>query len=231
MRLIRGLPSILVAGAAALVLVAVAVAPFLTPAWVSFEQGRADAAAWTGLSADDLRMATDQILSDLVLGPPSFAVELNGVPVLSASERSHMRDVRVVFAGFYVTATVGLALLLIAWRLAGRGGSWSRAAFWRAVRAGAAGLGVGLLIAAVVAVTAFDAAFEVFHRLFFAAGTYTFDPRTDRLVQLFPEVFWSETAIAVGAVALTLAVLVVVMSGRVRAGGQADPGIAAATSR
>ena len=116
-------------------------------------------------------------------------------------------------------------------RLAGRGGSWSRAAFWRAVRAGAAGLGVGLLIAAVVAVTAFDAAFEVFHRLFFAAGTYTFDPRTDRLVQLFPEVFWSETAIAVGAVALTLAVLVVVMSGRVRAGGQADPGIAAATSR
>ncbi len=31
---------------------------------------------------------------------------------------------------------------------------------------------------------------------------YTFDPRTDKLVQLFPEAFWSETAIFVGAVVL-----------------------------
>jgi integral membrane protein (TIGR01906 family) len=53
---------------------------------------------------------------------------------------------------------------------------------------------------------AFDAAFEVFHRLFFPAGSYTFDPRTDKLVQLFPEAFWSETAIFVGVAILVAAI-------------------------
>ena len=54
---------------------------------------------------------------------------------------------------------------------------------------------------------AFDAAFELFHRLFFSAGTYTFNPATDKLVQLFPEAFWSEIAIAVGVVVLVAAIL------------------------
>ncbi|HXG25791.1 MAG TPA: DUF1461 domain-containing protein, partial [Candidatus Binatia bacterium] len=54
------------------------------------------------------------------------------------------------------------------------------------------------------AIIAFDAAFELFHQLFFTRGTYTFDPRTDKLVQLFPYEFWSETAIAVGAVILVV---------------------------
>ena len=37
--------------------------------------------------------------------------------------------------------------------------------------------------------------FELFHELLFAGGSYTFDPLHERLVQLFPEQFWSETAI------------------------------------
>ena len=37
-----------------------------------------------------------------------------------------------------------------------------------------------------------------FHRIFFAGGTYLFDPRTERLVQLFPDQFWSETSIVLG---------------------------------
>jgi uncharacterized membrane protein len=57
----------------------------------------------------------------------------------------------------------------------------------------------------VVALVAFDALFETFHRLFFAGGSYTFDPSTERLVQLFPFRFWQETAMAVG-------VLIVVFS-------------------
>jgi integral membrane protein (TIGR01906 family) len=71
-----------------------------------------------------------------------------------------------------------------------------------------------LVVAGAFAVFAFDAAFEVFHRLFFSAGSYTFDPRTDRLVQLFPEQFWSETAIAVGAVAIVAALLTAWQAGR-----------------
>jgi uncharacterized membrane protein len=50
--------------------------------------------------------------------------------------------------------------------------------------------------------------------LFFAGGSYTFDPRTERLVQLFPFTFWQETAIAVGVVSAVLAILVAAVATR-----------------
>jgi integral membrane protein (TIGR01906 family) len=192
--------------ATALVIVAISIVPFLSPQWVRFEQGRAEAAAWTGFTEPDLRLATDAILSDLVLGPPAFDVEVNGQPVLTEREQSHMRDVRAVFAGFAALAIVAAAGLVVSYVGARRRGHPER--WWSAVRAGALGLIVGVVVGGIVAVFAFDAAFEVFHRLFFADGSYLFDPSTDRLVQLFPFAFWSETTIAVGAVIILLAVIV-----------------------
>jgi integral membrane protein (TIGR01906 family) len=79
-----------------------------------------------------------------------------------------------------------------------------RARFWHGVRRGAAVLAVGVVVLGVVALVAFDALFETFHRLFFAGGSYTFDPSTERLVQLFPFRFWQETAMAVGALIVLL---------------------------
>ena len=70
-----------------------------------------------------------------------------------------------------------------------------------AVLGGALGLIVALLVlGGIVSFVAFDALFEIFHQIFFAGGSYTFDPATERLVQLFPFQFWQETAIVVGAV-------------------------------
>ena len=90
----------------------------------------------------------------------------------------------------------------------------ARFALWRAVGGGARALAIAIAVGGAFAILAFDAAFELFHRLFFSAGSYTFDPRTDRLVQLFPEQFWSETAIAVGAVMLVVAGLTAWLAGR-----------------
>ena len=59
--------------------------------------------------------------------------------------------------------------------------------------------------------------FELFHRLFFPAGSFTFDPRTDRLVQLFPFDFWSETTIVLGVVIVVLAALVWLVARRLAA--------------
>ena len=53
----------------------------------------------------------------------------------------------------------------------------------------------------------FDQAFELFHTLFFPAGSYNFDPGTERLVQLFPYQFWVETTIAVGTLVVALSLL------------------------
>ncbi len=189
--------------AAVVVVIALAILPFLTPAWVSFEQGRAQAAAWTGYSEADLSTATDAILHDLVIGPPDFAVEVAGAPVLEAREQAHMRDVRGVFAEFYalaLVAAVGLVVLVVG---AYRRGHPERA--WRAIATGMKWLAVGVVVAGVIATFFFDQAFEIFHELFFPSGSYTFDPRTDRLVQLFPFDFWSETTIVLGVVILAAA--------------------------
>jgi integral membrane protein (TIGR01906 family) len=195
----RPASSVLVGIATGVVILAVAIVPFLNPLWVSFEQGRARAEAWTGYSPAQLRQATDAVLSDLIVGPPGFDVVVAGEPVLNARERAHMTDVRGVFVGLAGLALVSVVVLLVAHRL-----SRGSAAFWRAVRGGAAVLAVGVLVAGVIGAFAFDAAFELFHRLFFAGGSYTFDARTDRLVQLFPDQFWFETSLALGALMVLL---------------------------
>ena len=192
----------LTAIATAIVILAISIVPFLTPAWISFEQGRSGAAGLTGYDEATLNRVTGSIVRDLVLGG-DFGVTIDGAPVLTDSERGHMRDVRGVFVGFGLLALIGAAILALAARRVST--PEARAAARRAVRDGARALAVAVAALGVLAIVAFDAAFELFHRLFFASGTYTFDPRTSRLVQLFPESFWSDTAIAVGVVAIVVA--------------------------
>ena len=196
-RLARGAGSVVVSVATAVTLLALAVLPFLTPAWVSFMQDRAEATAWTGYTPAQLRGVTDSILADLVVGPPDFDVAVGAEPVLNERERGHMRDVQTVFRGLWLLAGASLIVLGVAALV-------DRARFWHGVRRGAAVLAVGVVVLGVVALVAFDALFETFHRLFFAGGSYTFDPSTDLLVQLFPFQFWQETAMAVGALIVVL---------------------------
>jgi len=212
----RSIAGAAVAIAVAIVILAASVLPFLSPMWVGFEQDRVGAAALTGFSEPDLHRVTNAILDDLVLGSGYFEVTADGSPrgsvVLNDREQAHMRDVRGVFRGFGLLALASLVVLVF-------GASRSRAGearrrLWRSVRHGAQGLAIGVAIIAGVALVAFDAAFEVFHSLFFPQGSFDFDPRTDKLVQLFPDAFWSETTIAVGAVAIVAALAVRWVAGR-----------------
>jgi integral membrane protein (TIGR01906 family) len=197
--------SVLIGLAAAIVVIAIAILPFLSPPWVSFEQGRAEATAWTGYTPGELSTATDAILHDLVIGPPAFDVQVNGQPVLEERERAHMRDVRGVFAGFFALALAAAVVLVVLLVVASRRGRAGQA--WRAIQVGMQCLAVAIVIAGVVATFFFDQAFEVFHELFFPSGSYTFDPATDKLVQLFPFDFWSETTLVLGALIIGLAVI------------------------
>lgn len=200
--------TVIVAVATAILIVGLAILPFLSPAWVAFEQDRAQAAAWTGYSTEQLRGATDEILHDLVLGPPDFEATVDGAAVLTERERQHMRDVRGVFGGFALLAII--AAVIVAFAAIKRR--------WRPIGLGAKGLAIGVVAGGIVAFLAFDTAFEVFHQLFFASGSYTFDPATDRLVQLFPFEFWSETTIVLGGVILVISVIVALVAGRLERG-------------
>lgn len=200
--------------ATAITLVAIGVSVFLTPAWVFAEQDRAAADAWTGWPPVEVHRITGEVLHDLVFGPPSFAqVDPTGVPVFDSREQGHLRDVRGVFGA---AAGIALASLLV---LVGTAAVAARrrhlaARVWRAVELGVRALAVTVVALGVVSLVAFDAAFQVFHELFFATGTYLFDPTRDRLVQLFPDAFWSDTTIALGVVLLVVATATAALAGR-----------------
>jgi integral membrane protein (TIGR01906 family) len=203
LNLARGAGSVVVGLSAAIVLIAAGVLVFLNPLWVGFEQARTNADRFTGYTLDDVHRVTNAVLSDLILGPPAFLQQVAGVPVFDPRERQHLADVRGVLLGFFALVLVAIVVLMVAgWRARDR--DW----LWRSVAAGTAVLaGAVVLVGALFAVF-FDAAFDLFHRLLFAGGSYSFDPLQERLVQLFPEDFWSETSIALAIVILVLAVAV-----------------------
>jgi integral membrane protein (TIGR01906 family) len=205
------LVSVVAALATAIAILGASVALFFNPVWVGFEQGRTQVDAWTGWDAATIRSVTDSVVIEVFAGPGTFAQQANGAPVFSAEEAGHMADVRRLVIAFGTVVAVAVVALVAAWWPRRR-----REAFWRGVRAGALGLVVVLIAAGTFAVVLFDTAFEIFHRLFFAAGTYSFDPATSRLVQLFPEAFWMETSIALGVVAIAASAVVVVIAGRRR---------------
>src|SRR5205823_10056932 len=134
-----------------------------------------------------------------------FTFLVNGTGFFDDREVAHMEDVRRVFGGLAALILAGAGSLLVV-GLASRGEPARRAAVWRAVRRGAMWLAGFMVAVGVVSIVAFDAAFQVFHELLFPAGSFSFDPATERLVQLFPDQFWSDTALALGAVALVLSV-------------------------
>jgi integral membrane protein (TIGR01906 family) len=214
----RRLAGAVVAVATALVVTGAAIALFFNPAWVSFAQGRADAAAYTGWTAEQVDAVTRDIVLEVWLGPGTFAQEVAGAPVFDEREKAHMADVRGVVLTFYAFVAAGAAALIVL-GLASRGAAW----FWRAAGTGAKLLAVGTVAVGTAFVLFFDTAFTIFHQLFFAQGTWTFDPASDRLVQLFPYQFWTETSVAIAVVILLLAVAVWLVAHRLGRPGAPAP--------
>jgi integral membrane protein (TIGR01906 family) len=212
------LASVVAVVATPCVAIAIAVMLFLNPLWVAFDQNRSDVSGLTGYTPAQVQAVTGGVLSDLVFGPPSFAVSLTpgGPPILDERERSHMTDVRTVILDLGLVALVA-AVLLVGVGAASRGRRW----FWRSVALGARILAVGVVVVGIGFALFFDQAFQTFHEIFFPAGTYTFDPRTEKLVQLFPDQFWTETSIAISLAILVLALAI--MAGATRLGREPEP--------
>ena len=187
--------------ATVIVVIGLTVALFFNPLWIGFEQERTGVPAITGYTSDQVQGVTGSILADLYFGPPEFAVAVNGQPVLDSAERSHMVDVRGVLVP--VTILFGVALaVLVALVAAYRRSAWA----WRAIARGSSALVLVGIVVSVAVLFFFDAAFRLFHLLVFPQGNFSFDPRTQRLTQLFPDQFWTETSIAIAVVGVTIAV-------------------------
>ena len=172
----------LLALAAAALTIAATTAIFLTPPVVHLLLGVSDAPAALGVEPAVAEALSDDLVGDLITNG-AFDAPLGDAPLLSAGERAHLVDVGGLLRAILGAGLGGLLILALARR---RRRAWLRVA----VRDGALLIAGGALIAAAAFAIAFDATFAFFHGLFFAAGTWTFNPATDRLVQLYPERFW-----------------------------------------
>lgn len=172
----------LLALAAAALTIAATTAIFLTPPVVHLLLGVSDAPAALGVEPAVAEALSDDLVGDLLTNG-AFDAPLGDAPLLSAGERAHLVDVGGLLRAILGAGLGGLLILALARR---RQRAWLRVA----ARDGALLIAGGALIAAAAFAIAFDATFAFFHGLFFAAGTWTFNPATDRLVQLYPERFW-----------------------------------------
>ena len=195
--------------ATVIVVIGLTVGLFFNPLWIGFEQERTGVAAITGYSSDQVQGVTGSILADLFLGPPAFAVTVNGQPVLDATERSHMVDVRSVLVPLTILFGVALAMLVVL-VAANRRSGW----VWRAIARGSSALVLVGIVVGVAVLFFFDAAFLLFHLVVFPQGNFSFDARTQRLTQLFPDQFWTETSSAIAIVGLAIAVVVSLLARR-----------------
>ena len=186
---------ILISLATGIVVLAVALLLLLTPMWTHFALDAADSVSPTGRGQAAIEISDKTVGALVTLGSFNFAAG-NGAPMYAADEQAHMRDVQVVFYGFMVLAVASLVFVLAAVARAPRDASR-----WRALSRGGVWLVGFVIVLGVFAATAFDAAFTLFHEIFFPGGNWSF-PATSNLIRLYPEPFWELSSAALGALAI-----------------------------
>ena len=175
-----------------------------------------DADAVTGVSESQLINANNQIHDYLVdpdagpLAPQVTASDGTTEPLFNAKETSHMADVRDLVQAMFQVQVLAVALsltlavvIMYLWsvRVLAAGMLWSAAIV-------AAVLGAG----GVLAATGFDAAWSDFHVIAFSNDLWQLDPRTDHLIQMFPERFWEQVTLWIGGAILLEAFVMAVLS-------------------
>lgn len=186
-----------IAAAVLNVLLALTLALFLLPPIVHLLIDASGAPQELGVAGSVAHGLSDQLVRDLLTGG-TFDARLDSDVFLRSSERSHLVDVSRLFRALLACGVVASALLC--W-LGLRRKSW----LFQGLRDGALLLGLGAALVGAAFVMAFDATFTLAHQLLFPAGTWTFDPATDRLVQLYPERFWVAAALGYCTVLIAIA--------------------------
>lgn len=171
----------------------------------------------SGIPESELLQANQQISHYLVdpgAGPLAPRVTNNAGEVQSlfnAKETAHMADVRslvqVMFKVQILAVAMALALAVV------------MVALWPVRALAAAALYGSLLTLAVLgltgiaAMTGFDAAWSQFHGIAFTNDLWELNPRTDHLIQMYPEAFWQDAVTAIGGFIALQALSLGIISG------------------
>lgn len=177
--------------ATALIVIVVAVLLLTTTVWMHGAL-KASGATQAFATPEQAFSFSDPTVNQLLFGGDFYFDLGDGHTFYTADEVSHLRDARAVLYLFVALATA--ALIFVAAALVHRPHDARR---WRAVARGGAGLAIGAVVVVVVGFVAFDAAFELFHRVFFPGGNWEF-PVDSNMIRLYPYAFWQLTATALG---------------------------------
>lgn len=186
---------ILLSLATAISILAVALLLVLTPIWTHLALGAAGGTAPGGGTAAAVALNDRTVGALVTLGSFGFTAA-DGAPMYTADEQGHMRDVQVVFYGF-----LGLAVVSIVFVVASLVRAPRDAARWKAVSRGGIWLIGAMIVLGIFAAFAFEAAFTLFHEIFFPGGNWAF-PANSNLIRLYPETFWELSSFALGALAI-----------------------------
>jgi integral membrane protein (TIGR01906 family) len=172
------------------------------PWFTSMLQARHDVAASFATDQAQIDRLTGEILGDLYVNGEFDAALVPAEPLLDERERSHMGDVSRLVQLLAAIALVALVLCVVC-------GAWLRGEPRRQggiMLLSAGAVGVAAILLAVTFAVAFEPAFLAFHAIFFPPGTYLFSEGSN-LIDLFPEPFWFEAALAAGVAVAATALL------------------------
>ncbi|WP_235830595.1 TIGR01906 family membrane protein [Arthrobacter cheniae] len=170
-----------------------------------------------GFSLDD-RMTYGSYALDYVLNfaPPRYLgglVTPEGAPLFLESEVGHMADVKSVLGLSFFIALVMFVLAVIACAYLARR---YKGGIRRALFSGAVLTLVGIVVLTVLAVIGWETFFTQVHALFFADGTWTFRV-DDTLIRLFPEQFWTDSAVIIALLVLGATIVTILATWPTRA--------------
>jgi len=183
------------------------------PLVYDYAYDRYDADLTTGLSRSDLDGAAGALRDYFNNGEESFyySVTEGGLPgpIFSARETQHMADVKDLFVVVNRVQEISVVYILayvVAFFI------WARDGNVRQLAAQSlAGIALGLAFVGGIGIFAafgFEAAFERFHLIAFSNDLWRLDPATDHLIQMFPEPFWRDMTIVLGAMCALEALII-----------------------
>ena len=206
-RLVGIAAGVVIAVALPLVLIGANLDLLVNSGWIySYNWWRNGIPEQTGLGTDELDQASRTIktyfnspLSQELL---DVRVSFGGPDVSLYNDREvlHMRDVKTLVQGFWAAGGWSAAAIGVAFAA---GLMAMRRRFWRvlagAVRWSATGSVIAIVVIGAASLINFSAVFELFHVLSFANNLWQLSSQSDYLLIMFPEQFWLDATLLLGA--------------------------------
>ena len=163
----------------------------------------------SGYSLEVIRDAYQKLMDYLLFGK-EFST---GALLYSEAAKEHFVDCKVLFDldrnAFLISMAV-LILLIVVRRVTGTPLFYVKNKFGMTFFSGILALVVPLVFG-IYAITDFDRAFVLFHKVFFPGKTnWLFNPETDQIINILPEQFFAACGALIGIVLLIITVIMII---------------------